>query len=331
MIMNSLIKKTSVQIIIIAIFIIVGALSARAQSPTELNVRITPGEPRAREEVTATLTSTSVNLATARVLWTINGARAMEGAGLTQFTFRVGALGSVSRVGVFVTTPLGETIERTFEIRPAEVDLLYEAITYTPPFYAGKALPTSKSKIKMLAVPHFISENGKRISEETLIYTWQQDRRILGSLSGTGKNTILIETPRPLQETHIVVSVSSGDGIRNARSEIVISAKNPEVILYEKHPTLGVRYGSALTPEITLTEEEITVRAEPYFFSAEDVASGNLRFAWSLNESLITPPLRIDEISFRKNGGAGTAQLTLGIENVAKILQSAAEKLLIRF
>ncbi|MBI2048240.1 MAG: hypothetical protein HYT27_03810 [Parcubacteria group bacterium] len=325
------IQKITLQISIIGTFLLAIGLSAHAQLPSDINITVTPGETRAREEILVKLESFSINLSAANISWGVNGKTMSEGLGRTTFSFTAGPLGSVSRVQVVVQTSAGEQIERNFQIRPAGVDLISEASTYTPAFYKGAALASSKSKVKIVAIPHFILENGRRVSPQGLLYTWEQDRKILGSLSGIGKETILIDAPRLFEETRVSVVASSQDGLFKARNTVLISPRDPEILFYEKHPTEGVRYNITLGPEVSLSQEEITIRAEPYFFSTEDLSSGRASFAWSLNNNEALPSKRVNEITLGKEAGAGVAQLTLEIQNAAKILQEAVASLLIRF
>jgi len=324
--------RKNISLAFVASTILAFGFFAHAQSATSiLNVSISPGEPSAYENVQVNLESFSVDLKKARISWVLNGKSAEGGVGKTAFQFRTGALGTVSRVRVTATTVIGERFNRSFEVRPAEVDLIWETFTYTPPFYEGKALISSKSKVKISVIPHFILENGRRISPDDLIYIWQKGRRVLGSLSGTGRRSIVIDGPRLFEKTRIGVEISSLSGAYNARKEIVLTARDPEIIFYEKHPTEGVRYGIAVEPEMILSQEEITLRAEPYFFSTEDLALGRTNFKWSLNNERVQSISRVNEITLRREEASGLARLTLQIENTAKILQNAVANLLINF
>ncbi|MBI2109003.1 MAG: hypothetical protein HYT93_02360 [Parcubacteria group bacterium] len=328
--MTSFIKKTASQIAIISVFFLIAGFTAHAQIAPSINISITPGEPRAYEDVLVALESFSINLNTARISWRLNNKLEQDGVGKTTFTFKTGELGSVSMVQITINTE-NEIIERNFEVHPAEVDLVWEAFTYAPPFYKGKSLASSKSRIKIAAIPHFISENGKKISSNSLIYTWQQDRRVLGSFSGTGKESIFITAPGLFQTSNISVSVSSQDGIYKARSAVVIESRNPEIIFYEKHPTEGIKYDNALGPQLNLSQEEITLRAEPYFFSGEDFASRKVNFGWSLNSNSVESSEKINEITLKRDTAGGIAQVALEIKNAINILQEAAAELIIRF
>ena len=295
------------------------------------NISISPAEPRARQTVEVVLKSFSININTSYISWILNGKRVKEGRGASTYSFETGALGTESSVRVIVNTEAGIRIEQSFQIQPAEVDLIWEAFTYVPAFYKGKALATSKSRIKITAIPHFIIKGGARITSDNIIYTWRKDRRVLGSFSGTGKQSIIIDGPRLFENIRVGVSVSSLGEEYSARGEIVIQGEDPQILFYEKHPTEGIRYGHALSPEFTLSQEEIVIRAEPYFFSSEDLRGSRTSFEWKLNNTLIRSASRVNEVVLRQEDLGGTAQLSLRIENIAKILQEARASIFIRF
>ncbi len=332
---NSLFVKTvliknMLRILIVFIGISAFGFFAEAQTiPSPLNIQLTPAQPGANTEVLATLQSSFSDLSAAKITWVLNGKTSASGNGVTTFRFTTGALGTVSRVGVTVKTVSGDNLGGNFEIRPAEVDVIWEALTYKPPFYKGKSAATSKSKIRVSAIPHMIIQ-GEKVSPEKLLYTWQQNRNVLGSLSGVGKQSVIIDAPYPSEETYVAVQISSPDGKNGAQKGITIRAQNPQLVLYEKNGSEGIKYENALPPNINLAEEEMTIRAEPYFFSTEDLRNST-SFNWSLNSKEIKPATRINEITLRRESGEGIAQLELIVKNVAKVLQEASAKMFIQF
>ncbi|MAG12504.1 hypothetical protein CL630_01700 [bacterium] len=330
--MNMLHTKNMTRAIAIAAFLFIFTFTAHAQLSSSLfNVSISPATPMAHQEVKVSIESFTFDLRTAQVTWILNGRVSQRGEGIKVFTFKTGNLGTESSVQVIVVTSDGQELERSFEIRPAEVDLIWESIAYTPPFYKGKALAASKNKIKITAIPHFILASKRRIDPDNLTYTWQKDRRVLGSLSGTGKQSVTIDGPRLFENARITVLISSLSGTYNAQKEIIIRSVDPEIIFYEKHPTEGIKYEHALEQDFALTQEEIIVRAEPYFFSSEDLSSSRVRFTWTLNGNNVENISRVNEIVLRQEEGGGIAELSLAVENIAKILQEARKNIFIQF
>ena len=111
---------------------------------------------------------------------------------------------------------------------------------------------------------------------------------------------------------------------------IIIKNQNPQVVFYEKHPTEGIRFEKGLS-ELSLVQEEITLRAEPYFFSTEDLGNRNMNFQWLLNNEPIYPTGLDTELTLRKEGLSGKAELSFEIENLVKIFQIAKRRMFINF
>src|SRR5688572_16598777 len=87
-----------------------------------------------------------------------------------------------------------------FNLKAQEVDLLWQAETYTLPFYKGKALWSKESRVKLLAIPR-----GPGVGNPlNLTYKWTKNGTVLGNINGVGKNTIaftdsIISRPQTIQ------------------------------------------------------------------------------------------------------------------------------------
>lgn len=317
----------------VCVAVLLSAGMAHAQFggvPNNLVVTITPTFPGPREDVTIAVQNYITDLDRADITWYLNGKVAGGGRGFKTFGFTTGAVGGASRITVVFKTEGGERVEKQLVIRPAEVRMLWSANTYTSPFYRGMALPSSESELVITAMPNFITAAGTKINSNNLIYTWKQDGDTLGNKSGVGKKSVVVTGPRLFRSTLISVKVSSADEALVAEDGIRISSVEPSVIFYEKHPLNGVRYENALKESLAMAQEEITVRAEPYFFSAKDV--GQLDFEWLLNGKTVPAGAGSRELTLRREEKAsGISRLTLAISNSRTILQEAANALLINF
>ncbi|MFQ5754351.1 MAG: hypothetical protein ACE5HI_20410, partial [bacterium] len=170
----------------ITFFIFTVSLFVHAQIPGFGEVilfDVSPENPRPGQIVTVAIESFSVDLDRASsITWLVNGEAVNRGAGVKQIQFETGELGSVSVVDVVVRgTDIG-TVSESVTIRPTEVDLIWEAGVYTPPFYSGKALPSSESEITIVAVPQLVTSSGNKLKSSDLIFTWKKDGKVLGSL-----------------------------------------------------------------------------------------------------------------------------------------------------
>src|ERR1035437_9361109 len=124
------------------------ALIASAQTPQEIidgiqnniQVSVSPEFPKAGDTVAIHLQSYSTPLDQAMISWIVGGVVVSKGYGLVDFSTTVGRVGSRSTVTSRIVTAGGSTVTRTVTVQPANVDLLWQATSYVPPFYQGKAL-----------------------------------------------------------------------------------------------------------------------------------------------------------------------------------------------
>jgi len=80
-----------------------------------------------------------------------------------------------------------------------------------------------------------------------------------------------------------------------AHGEITIPATDPVVLLYNRDPLRGVLYDAALPSAISLNAKEITIQAQPYFFSNKSVRSGTVTYNWTLNGEVPLVLMRKEE------------------------------------
>jgi hypothetical protein len=307
---------------------------SNAQIGSDLEIQIVPQFPSAYETVDLSVNSFAIDLNRSRVEWYVDNELQKSGIDETDFQFQIGPSGSVARVKVVVIPVSGSRISRSTVVRPANVDIVWEAHSYTPPFYKGKALAPSRGFVIFSAIPELVTEKGVTLSPENIIYTWRESGITLGNASGYGKQSIVLEGEAvSLQPMSISVTATSFDGALEAHKSVQVRISDPEIVFYEKHPLEGILYEHALSDTATLEGEEITLRAEPYFFSLDDMAEEQLEYVWRVNDKTVLPVgQKVNEITLRREGGeTGTANVSLYIENnnLDKILQEAATTLLI--
>lgn len=296
----------------------------------DISVTIQPEFPEANQEVNLTIESSSFDLNRSEISWYKNNKIEMGGLDKKQFIFETGILGTSDVITIKIKTNNGDSLNKDIRITPAEVSLFIEADSFTPPFYKGKALNTFQSSFKIIAIPEFVGSNKKNLNPEDLIYTWKQDYKILGSLSGVGKNTLTFEKEKLPKDMTITLEVQSQDHKISAKKSIFVKNYSPKIVFYKKDPLLGIVFNKALSNKTNLSEQEITVVAQPFFFSKEDI-NKNLSFKWFVNNKLINN--FGSEIVLRQedNSSGGSANLKLNIQNNNKIMQSARNSLFINF
>lgn len=286
-------------------------------------VGFTPENPGPNTEVIAKATSYVFDINRATITWIVNDKTALKGVGEKEFSFKTGDSLSSTRLSVAVITAEGEYIRKDFSFKGADVDILWEALTYTPSAYKGKALPSSESTVRITAAPHF------SVLPSKLIYEWKVDYKNMPSLSGTGKQSFVLKMPENFNSVKVSVNVSNYNKTITAEESVSISSGKPKILFYEDNQLEGARYNKALAQEIQLNDSEITIKAEPYFFSRKDLEY--LSYSWSINNQKAETEKFPNSIFLKKGEGSGVSVIGLKIENTLNILQFAENFLRINF
>ena len=202
-----------------------------------------------------------------------------------------------------------------------------------PPLYAGKALYSAGSPLKVAAFPTVII-NGARVAPASLSYQWTRGEKALPAQSGLGRSSLTLDGDQLQTEENIQVGVYFGSSLLGQGS-IVIPATEPQIALYERDALRGVLYDAVLPQAFALNAKEITVAAQPYYFAKPALASGALLYSWSLNGDDITGPDSARGIlTLRQTGsGQGQASLSATLQNNAQdqLVQSAQAMVTILF
>lgn len=322
-------NKTFAIVLLGALFLLpILALAQSASFETSIAIEASPASPAPGQEVRVQIRSVSTDLNRAPIVWFVDGAEVARGAGKTDIVATAGALGSRTRVTAVIQTLAG-TISKSVVLAPAYIDLLWEApVSYTPPFYKGKALPASGTLIRVVALPTFVTTGGDALNANNVVYKWKRNRsyRDFNEASGPGENVIqfVLDFLRP-NEFVEVEAASFGKSI-TAQGGVVFEPFDPSIRFYNNHPLRGVQYERALGDELLLANQsEITLRAEPYFFDARGGSVGALSYEWKVNGRAPedTGSESPNEIVLRTSGGEGKADIALSVEHEGHLFQSA--------
>lgn len=311
-----------------------GAVYAQTESGADpVHFIIAPEIPGPGELVSIEAEGVGGFLGNATLTWSVDGKTVKSGAGETFFTFTAGALGKTSQVRVSIQSSQYGTIVRSFSFTPSRVDLLWEADTTVPPWYAGKALYSPGATVRVFAYPE-IMQKGVRAAPATLSYRWLLNDVPQLSQSGVGRTSFTFDGSQLHDSETVAVEVFAGTTAAG-RGEITIPAATPMLVLYNKDPLRGILYDLALGAQARLGAKEATVRAEPYYFSRESARRGSLVFSWLLNGNDAAGPATAGgELTLRQTGsGEGSADLSVTLQNTedTKLLQAAETSLTIKF
>ena len=292
---------------IIAVLLFSQAIVVYAQivsTPDALSISFAPEYPQPGQQVTATVSSAGESARSATIAWVLDGVTQQQERGGVSFTFLAGQNGSSQKLDVLLRTTSGSVLSKSVTIYPSELTLLWEAATYTPPFFRG-------------ASPY---------TNEELIYTWSKNSTVLGSQSGVGARSLVTEGPKFLGSYILSVEVRSPDGARNARSSARIVTQDPHLVLYERDPLIGVRYHDAiLDGHIFRGSSQVEIQAVPYSMDTSYVNGRELSYTWRINNAAANAPdaapssLTI-QLSSEKNL---TTTIRVAVEHASRLLQAA--------
>lgn len=309
-------------------------LESVPQVGENLSIEIIPENPRPNSAVTITIESFFTDLNRATIIWKVNGKTEKTGVGEKKLSFATGPSGTTSTIEISIATLEGQKFSKTLSFRPAEVDLIFEPKTYTPPFYRGKALYSHRAEVVVTAIPYITDTKGNLVETKKLVYMWKYNDKLVGSASGYGKNSYTFTNASYLRaETAISVEVTPLDESTGASARINLEPRGPEAVLYEKDPLYGLRFEKALLGSFAIRGAEISLEAIPYFFSAEKRGGEGLTYGWLQNGATIaggksTLTLRAPQ---KEEKEGGRADISVLVGNTIKQIQSASANLSVNF
>lgn len=305
-------------IIFLLSFFLFGADRVFALSPS-VGVSVTPESVAPGDLVTIKLESFSTDLNRADIIWTVDGVVVLNGIGQKEYSTTSKGLGEQTKVEITINTTNGIPVLKTVFINPQSIDLLWEAIdSYTPPFYKGKALPSRGALIKTSVVPFLKGSRGTFSNPNSLVYNWEQNYKPYPSVSGYGKSFYVFRNTFLQKEELIKVKTSTIDGTLTASNSVKIQFFNPEILFYEKRPAIGVMFNDSKNEGVTLTENEISLLAVPYFSSTKTkvgVLDGTLNLSWKINDSGVSSD-KPDVLTVRKpESGSGYSIINFEVKS----------------
>ena len=291
----------------------------------EISIETIPNNPQPYEEVKIIISSYATDLKKAIISWQAETGTVLSGIGKTSYSFTAGGPNTSNTFNINIT-PVGSlsSINKFISITPSEIEIMWESVDgYTPPFYKGRALPVSGGFIKAVAIPN---TNTIKSGSGSITYTWKNLGSTVLEASGYNKNSYTFKNDLFNDKNEITVIASSVGGGYSAEKTIKIPVYNPKIVFYKKSPTEGTLYNVALDKEAIMTEDEMTIVAEPYFISLKNKEK-NFSYKWQINGSTIQTPSKKTELTVRPTSRGGYATIRLDIENIKELFQKVGGQL----
>ncbi len=295
----------------------------------ELSVEVIPEYPGPYENTSINLSLYTDDLNSAHISWFNNGKLVSEGVGKTSYIFKTGAVGQETRIDVVVVLKNGISFNRFYTITPAGVEVVWEADSYTLPFYQGKALHPKQGRLKLSAFPEFI-KNGKTINPDNLIYTWQVGEDVIQSQSGYGRKVAIINGNILGGAENVHLTVSDPTNNITAEKYIDVETADPEILLYENSPYYGLNTDTAIKPNSPLKESELQILAAPFFMTID---GNNITYTWRINGQNKPDLENSRSAVFRKpdDNKSGRSIINIEASNLKRVLQFAERNVIINY
>ncbi len=296
---------------VLALMFITGGATTYAQTlPPPIQYVVTPEAPGPNQQVTIEAQGVGSFLGSANLTWVQDGEVVLDGVGERRYSFVTGSLGQKTTVRVSIDSSQG-AFAQTFVFNPSLINLVWEADTTVPLLYKGKALYSAGSDYKVVALPSVYS-GGARVGASALSFQWSRAGESLPEQSGLGRFVLAMTGDQLQASEDIAVDVYYGN-VLAGRGGVSIGASAPRIVLYPRDPLRSALYDSAIPGAISLVGKELTVQAEPYYFSNKAKNGGALPYIWMLNDNETTGPDASRGILTLRQTGTGTGAATLGV------------------
>lgn len=294
-----------------------------AQSVT---IETTPANPGPETNVKIKVISYEVDLNTSYFIWKVNGETKDSGRSIKEFSFKTGKSNEKILVSVTITHKDGSTFTRNINFGVGDVDLLWEADSYTPELYKGKALLPLGGKLRVIAIPHILNANGNKVPENELVFTWSEKDKVLASKSGNGRNILDLRDNPKTGPREIKVSVSNLEKSITAERSIYIPYVPTEIVVYEENSLFGPLYSQALSNSYARKASNLTLLAEPFFSSVNNTLGESLVMEWKNNSGTSLAKGRKISLTAPQEG-RGVSNLTISMKSKINVLEKTSSSI----
>ncbi len=291
---------------------------------TNISIIADPRFPEPGEIVELSLNAYTIDTSGGSIKWFVDDEELLPAANNRTIELVAPVAGSINKIMAEITTRVGRIIPVTYTLQPQRLDIIIEAKTLTPSFYKGRALPSTDSTVRAVALPQINGTDPKNYS-----YVWRLNNKVLFGGSIKGKHVAEFQMPMG-RDAILGVDVLTQTGEVIASDSLVIPAVQPELYFYPDNPLRGISRISVPTV-YSLVGPEVDVRAEPYYMD-ESIFESNPLLEWSINGSVIQNPNEDQQtITLQNGGGNGNFKIEFHIRNLTQLLQGVQNNFTLRF
>lgn len=315
---------------ILSIIVVVGLICftafsvVHAQDATiDLTLNTVPLDPQPQQQVTVTAQSYGTDLSQAFLVWKYNGKIIASDTGRTQITI-VTPVGG--QTGTLVVTASGgnfATTTATLVLRPASVDLLWEgADSYTPPFYKGRALPSTGGIIRVVAIPSISAPR-------QLSFNWTRNDDAQPASSGYNKSSFTFHNDDLIPTEQIKVTEQSST--YSGSSSVTITPGDPSIVGYVSSDGY-IDYDNGSTSTLASSGTGAIIHFEPYFFSIPNSIPQNISVSYTDSAKNSLPQGDTEnEIRLSRPAGGGLVSFNVIMSTVQYSLQNLSRLFRVNF
>ena len=232
-----------------------------------------------------------------------------------EISFTAGDVGTNTTIEVRLTDISGHVLATSQTVSPIYIDVIIEPQTYTPVFYAGRALPIYGSTVYLTAL---VGSNTNLTQANGYTFNWKLNDQVLGGGSMRGGNKTSLIVPHGSSNI-ITLSVFNNQGQTIARRLFEIPSVAIDVQFYEINTLYGLSH-KAVGESLNLLSNSTSIKAVPYNLDLNSV-NGNLFTEWQINgrgqKNTTADPF---EITLQRRGG-GSDNITFKVRNLSELLQ----------
>ncbi len=286
-----------------------------------ITITSVPINPEPGENVIISIESSLLDLDSASTVWLSNGKNIYSGIGKKEIIVKAPMGGKKLIVTVVLKDHNGREVQKAVVLKSGSVDLIWEPINYTPPFYKGVGNLVYQNKIKLIAIPHLYSSETKELDPKNLVYQWRLGGKYIDGASGYGKQSITIDAGDIPKHLDISIDVYNREETQTAVKKISLKPKEPSVSFYEMNPLYGIYFNKALSTKISLEDSEMTILSAPFGFSFK---KNQLVYTWSINNTEQSSLSNNQSITLRKKDDtSGSSDINVEVRSNENIMQGA--------